>query len=471
MPRILIVDDSKVALAIVQTYLAELRPTFDVASSAEAALAQVAKESPDIVVSDVMMAGMTGVELARRVKAMSHGRVKVVLISGAAKDVADDAVRRGVAEAYLPKPLDGELLCETVAGLLGVSRRSSGHTLRPAGVRHRPVRLVLADDTLVGRKLLERVVSCDEIELVAVATSATDAARKARDLDSDVVLLDTGLLGRGATEILAGMNRAGARVCLVADRDDDGSGVFAGLAAGALDVVVRPDFAESSGPAATSIRERLVGIGRLPRRGGHRAAEPTDPRRSRSRRSTRLVVLCGGLGALAVIAQLAPRLRELVAKVPTLAAIPLPDRLDRAFAGWLTTTTGSAARLMVDPDDLAPGALLLAPNESIPRVSRRRIDLAFRTGEAAADTVVESSAAAFGDRAAVVLLSGDERSGLAGARKLKAQGGLVLAIDPAEAPVSVLAECAVREGLADEVLGYREMVDVLMLACRDPAVS
>ncbi len=117
--RILVVDD-----IAPNTRLLEAKLTyeyFDVltADSGEAALKLIHEESPDIVLLDVMMPGMDGFEVCRRIKAdPASAHIPVVMVT-ALNEVADRV--RGLeagADDFLTKPIDDIALMARVKSLV-----------------------------------------------------------------------------------------------------------------------------------------------------------------------------------------------------------------------------------------------------------------------------------------------------------------------------------------------------------------
>lgn len=102
--RLLLVDDHEMVRAGLRAFL-DLQKDMTVvaeAGSGEQALALVPRHAPDIVVLDLVLPGMSGVETARRLHE-HHPDVKVVaLTSFAGQDLVLPAVRAGVA-GYLLK--------------------------------------------------------------------------------------------------------------------------------------------------------------------------------------------------------------------------------------------------------------------------------------------------------------------------------------------------------------------------------
>jgi CheY-like chemotaxis protein len=102
-PRVLVVDDN-VSLRenLVECLLIEGYPV-DVAADGNAALAALmADPRPDVLVADLMMPGLDGRELVRRIRADPRlASVRIVLTTGH----PSPAVRQGIAvDAFLAKP-------------------------------------------------------------------------------------------------------------------------------------------------------------------------------------------------------------------------------------------------------------------------------------------------------------------------------------------------------------------------------
>jgi signal transduction histidine kinase/ligand-binding sensor domain-containing protein/DNA-binding response OmpR family regulator len=89
------------------------------ADSAELGLELVKKHSPDIVLSDVMMGGMTGIEMCERMKEdISVSHIPVVLLTASSSQESRLKGIEGGADDYISKPFDKDLLVARVASLL-----------------------------------------------------------------------------------------------------------------------------------------------------------------------------------------------------------------------------------------------------------------------------------------------------------------------------------------------------------------
>jgi EAL domain-containing protein (putative c-di-GMP-specific phosphodiesterase class I) len=112
--RVLVVDDEPALLRAYARWLAAAGHVVETASDGIAATALVAEKQFDVIVSDIGMQGMDGVQLLRRVRERDLD-VPVILMTGAPSvATAITAIEYG-ALRYLVKPFDESVLRDTVA--------------------------------------------------------------------------------------------------------------------------------------------------------------------------------------------------------------------------------------------------------------------------------------------------------------------------------------------------------------------
>ncbi len=111
-PRILLVEDDAATSQMLVLTLGKRGMLVEIANSGEAALERVLAEPFDLVLTDLEMPGMSGLELARRVG--EGPRVPVIVLTGRADlERAITAIRAGVAD-FLTKPAPIEVLVVAV---------------------------------------------------------------------------------------------------------------------------------------------------------------------------------------------------------------------------------------------------------------------------------------------------------------------------------------------------------------------
>lgn len=119
-PHVLIVDDSRLELEMARGAL-EGRCEVSSASSAEEALERLRETSVDLILSDLTMPGLSGLELLARTQ-REHPGIDFVLLTGhASVESAVEALRMGAAD-YLRKPIQGEELAYVVERTLARRR-------------------------------------------------------------------------------------------------------------------------------------------------------------------------------------------------------------------------------------------------------------------------------------------------------------------------------------------------------------
>ena len=119
-PAVLLVDDDATLLSVVSRRVA--RAGFDVrtAPSGPAALKQLETSWPALLVVDLMMPGMDGFELCRRVKQIAD--LPIIVLSAVDASEAKVSALELYAEDYVTKPFDAD---ELIARIQRVLRRSA----------------------------------------------------------------------------------------------------------------------------------------------------------------------------------------------------------------------------------------------------------------------------------------------------------------------------------------------------------
>ena len=92
--------------------------------SAEEALKQLGIQLPDLIISDVMMPGMDGVECCRRLKGeLQTCHIPVILLTACSLDEQRIQGYDGGADSYISKPFNSQLLLSRVRNLIANRRQ------------------------------------------------------------------------------------------------------------------------------------------------------------------------------------------------------------------------------------------------------------------------------------------------------------------------------------------------------------
>ena len=112
---ILIVEDSPSELELMSHYLNESGYNVIKASGAKEALEKAVSEQPDVIVTDVVMPGMSGFELCRSLKRNPiTQKVPIVICSSKNQEIDRLWAMRQGADAYVTKPYTREQLLRAI---------------------------------------------------------------------------------------------------------------------------------------------------------------------------------------------------------------------------------------------------------------------------------------------------------------------------------------------------------------------
>jgi len=111
--KVLLVDDEQEFVNTLSERLETRQMTPAIAYDGEEALAMVADDQPEVMVLDLKMPGIDGLEVLRRMK-RSHPETEVIILTGHGSTAEEELATELGAFAYLRKPVDIEELTETM---------------------------------------------------------------------------------------------------------------------------------------------------------------------------------------------------------------------------------------------------------------------------------------------------------------------------------------------------------------------
>jgi two-component system, NtrC family, nitrogen regulation response regulator GlnG len=124
MKPVWIVDDDRSIRWVIEKALSREGIAFDSFSSAQDALEALTGGAPEVLVSDIRMPGLSGLELLNAVK-QRHPAVPVIVMTAYSDLDSAVAAFQGGAYEYLPKPFDIDQAVELIRRALDESRRES----------------------------------------------------------------------------------------------------------------------------------------------------------------------------------------------------------------------------------------------------------------------------------------------------------------------------------------------------------
>jgi two-component system cell cycle response regulator len=269
--RVLVVDDIPVNVRLLEAKLSA--EYFDVitASSGAEALEKVAAEAPDIVLLDVMMPGMDGFEVCRRMKADPVGQHIPVVMVTALNDRGD--LVRGLeagADDFLTKPVNDTALFARVKSLLRVKMLFDELRLREETSRQlggipqqlsceellRGVRILVVDDDRASAATIDSVLGAENN--LTVVTDADEALRLAGEENVDLIVVSLTLQSADPLRLCSQLrSQEATRNCAILILIDDGDSerLAKALELGVNDYLAKPvDSSELRARAGSQIR-------------------------------------------------------------------------------------------------------------------------------------------------------------------------------------------------------------------------
>jgi DNA-binding response OmpR family regulator len=105
MPRVLVVDDEADAVELLQEFLSAKGYEVLTAHDGEEALRAVREERPHLILLDIRMPGMNGLEVLRRVRQIDQEVGVIVVTAVSEEETGREALALGAFD-YIVKPLD-----------------------------------------------------------------------------------------------------------------------------------------------------------------------------------------------------------------------------------------------------------------------------------------------------------------------------------------------------------------------------
>ncbi len=155
MVRILVVDDSPMEQKL-SARLLEKRPEWllSFASSGQEALALMARQSPDVVLSDLKLPGMDGLELLREIRERFSQVPVVILTSPGTEEIAMDALRSGAA-SYVAKKTRADQFIAVLEMVLAANKRQRNHHQLMESLTLKQIEFVVPND----RRLIPALIN------------------------------------------------------------------------------------------------------------------------------------------------------------------------------------------------------------------------------------------------------------------------------------------------------------------------
>jgi DNA-binding NtrC family response regulator len=193
---ILVVDDEKSQREILEMILSSEGYDVTTASSGEAAMKFVADRHFDLVLTDLKMTGMSGLDLLKQLTDFDKSIIVLLLTAHGTVDSAVDALRLGAFD-YLQKPYDREKLLETISRALNKLTNLDAEIVSASPEMDRVKKLILkvakSNSTVLirgesgtGKELIARSIHNNSLRASEVFQAVNCAAINENLLESEL---------------------------------------------------------------------------------------------------------------------------------------------------------------------------------------------------------------------------------------------------------------------------------------------
>ena len=335
------------------------------------------------------------------------------------------------------------------------------------------IRVLIVDDSVVARLLLQQVIREDAaLTVVGAESSAQAALDHWNDLRPDIVVLDVEMPGMSGIDMVTAIRARDSRlpVIMFSSHTEDGAAVtIEALSRGASDFVTKPSQTSSADVAMTFVREQLltkikclVKVRRRPPIVAEIEERPSSVTTSPNAAKRSLVELVGiatstgGPEALEFVLTALPA----TFPVPIVIVQHMPPYFTKQLATRLSEKCAIRVREATSGEVLVPGTAFIAPGDLHLLVRRRdsrsyvitNSDPPENSCRPSADVLFRSAAAEFGSQTLAVVMTGMGQDGLIGCEALKNAGARIVVQDEATSVIWGMAGSVSRAGFASREL-------------------
>jgi two-component system chemotaxis response regulator CheB len=333
-------------------------------------------------------------------------------------------------------------------------------------------RVLVVDDSAFARTVLARLLRASgEIDVVATARDGEDALDRIASLDPDVVTLDLTMPNIDGIAVLRALGgRPRPRVIVVSISTIDTEIGALALTLGAIDLISKPTalandrLLEIGNELIAKVIAAATGLER------HPTATSTASVASMARpaHAAELIMVGTSTGGPQALTRLLAGLPATLA-APVAIVLHIPVGYTAALAQRLDKLSSLEVLEAEDGMELRPGRAVLARGGNHLRAERSAGALVARLSAAqtreftpSVDELFESGAAAVGDRALGVVLTGMGDDGLVGARSIARAGGALLTESAATCVVYGMPRCVHEAGLGAHEVPLELMAEAIV---------
>lgn len=195
MVKILVVDDDKDTCKYLKEFFEQRKCVVLTANSGSEGISIVKKEDPGIVLLDIRMEGMDGLEVLKEIKRYDS-TIKVIMITAASDEETREKAQELGADYFIKKPLNTMYLEGTVS--LKIAEFAKERRKKTIKV---PKILIVDDEEQTRQTLRDYLSPRIECEIIEVS-DGYEAVKRLESDRIDLILLDINMPGMKGTQVI-----------------------------------------------------------------------------------------------------------------------------------------------------------------------------------------------------------------------------------------------------------------------------
>ncbi|MCH7732050.1 MAG: response regulator [Candidatus Marinimicrobia bacterium] len=189
--RILVLDDEKYILGIVEEVLTDLGHEVTSCSSAEDGINQFKKDNFDVVITDLGMPDVSGWEVAERIKEV-NASTPIILLTGWALNLDPEKIKENHVDFVLQKPFTEEELEKAISKAIPIAKKLKIDVVPDKEPVVQSSRILVIDDEEYILDIVEEVLTVQGHKVTS-SSSAENGLEIFKKENFDIVITDLGM--------------------------------------------------------------------------------------------------------------------------------------------------------------------------------------------------------------------------------------------------------------------------------------